>query len=234
MAAEPHPVKNPIEQLLEEDFGAAVVCDEFNDVAWDPIDPDDPYEGLARRMVTNSLTGPVDNRVAALQRLARDYKIDGAINPCQWGCRQGTGARGMIEKGLNEVGVPVLNLEVDCVDALAEKLDSIATSTVIVSPEQRRQQMSAAVDDALPEVFAAPLDEQTAMRLEETAYVLWKREREDDARGCLAAAAAFRAGDAAANETARAMLEATLAPIFQKAEAGPEAAADAPAPEAPV
>ena len=108
--------KNPIEQLLEEDFGAAVVCDEFNDVAWDAIDPDDPYEGLARRMVTNSLTGPVDNRVAALQRLAAEYKIDGAINPCQWGCRQGTGARGMIEKGLNQVGVPVLNLEVDCVD----------------------------------------------------------------------------------------------------------------------
>ena len=31
-------------------------------------------------------------------------------------CRQGTGARGLIEKGLNDVGVPVLNLEVDCVD----------------------------------------------------------------------------------------------------------------------
>ena len=30
--------------------------------------------------------------------------------------------------------------------------------------------------------------EQTALRLEETAYVFWKREREDDARACLAAA----------------------------------------------
>jgi benzoyl-CoA reductase/2-hydroxyglutaryl-CoA dehydratase subunit BcrC/BadD/HgdB len=48
--------------------------------------------------------------------MARDYRIDGAINPCHWGCRQGTGARGMIAEGLRSIGVPVLNLEVDCVD----------------------------------------------------------------------------------------------------------------------
>jgi benzoyl-CoA reductase/2-hydroxyglutaryl-CoA dehydratase subunit BcrC/BadD/HgdB len=48
--------------------------------------------------------------------LARAYKLDGAINPCHWGCRQGTGARGLISDGLKEINVPVLNLEVDCVD----------------------------------------------------------------------------------------------------------------------
>nr|HPI23203.1 2-hydroxyacyl-CoA dehydratase family protein [Spirochaetota bacterium] len=32
-------------------------------------------------------------------------------------CRQGTGARGLIEEGLKEIGVPVLNLEVDCIDS---------------------------------------------------------------------------------------------------------------------
>ena len=51
-----------------------------------------------------------------LQALARRYRIHGAINPCNWGCRQGAGARGLIEAGLREIGVPVLNLEVDCVD----------------------------------------------------------------------------------------------------------------------
>ena len=48
--------------------------------------------------------------------LARRYRIDGAINPCRWGCRQGTGSRGIVGQGLKEIGVPVLNLEVDCVD----------------------------------------------------------------------------------------------------------------------
>ncbi|MBW2269866.1 MAG: hypothetical protein JRH16_14935 [Deltaproteobacteria bacterium] len=125
----------------------------------------------------------------------------------------------------------------EALTAVAEKLDSIATSTLIVSAEQRREQMHAAIDDALPEVYAAPFATQTATRLEETAYVLWKREKDDDARACLAAAAAFRAGDSGENETARAMLEKALAPIFRKAEENVEGGADEPAaalgPEAP-
>jgi benzoyl-CoA reductase/2-hydroxyglutaryl-CoA dehydratase subunit BcrC/BadD/HgdB len=38
------------------------------------------------------------------------------INPCHWGCRQGTGSRGLITQELQKAGIPVLNLEVDCVD----------------------------------------------------------------------------------------------------------------------
>ena len=108
--------RHPLDQLLNEELHAPVVVDELNDIAWDPIDPDDPFPGLARRMMSISLVGPVDRRVATLQRLARDYRVDGAINPCHWGCRQGTGSRGLIERGLLEVDVPVLNLEVDCID----------------------------------------------------------------------------------------------------------------------
>jgi benzoyl-CoA reductase/2-hydroxyglutaryl-CoA dehydratase subunit BcrC/BadD/HgdB len=52
-----------------------------------------------------------------MQLLAREYKLDGAINPCHWGCRQGTGVRGLTTKGLKDVNVPVLNLEIDCVDS---------------------------------------------------------------------------------------------------------------------
>jgi benzoyl-CoA reductase/2-hydroxyglutaryl-CoA dehydratase subunit BcrC/BadD/HgdB len=48
--------------------------------------------------------------------LAQKYRIDGAINPCHWGCRQGTGVRGLIAQGLKAIDIPVLNLEMDCVD----------------------------------------------------------------------------------------------------------------------
>jgi benzoyl-CoA reductase/2-hydroxyglutaryl-CoA dehydratase subunit BcrC/BadD/HgdB len=108
--------KNPLEQLLEEDYGATVVIDELNDINWAPIDPEDPFPDLARRMLSIPLTGSVERRIGNLQRLAAEYQVDGAINPCHWGCRQGTGSRGLVEQGLAEVGVPVLNLEVDCVD----------------------------------------------------------------------------------------------------------------------
>jgi len=41
----------------------------------------------------------------------------GAVNPLQLGLSPGHGREGLIENGLKEIGVPVLNLEVDCVDS---------------------------------------------------------------------------------------------------------------------
>jgi benzoyl-CoA reductase/2-hydroxyglutaryl-CoA dehydratase subunit BcrC/BadD/HgdB len=108
--------KNPLMELLENEYGATIVVDEWNDINWEPIDPEDPFPGLARRLLAMPLHGALESRISHLQKLARDYKVDGAINPCHWGCRQGTGGRGMIQRGLQEIGLPVLNLEVDCMD----------------------------------------------------------------------------------------------------------------------
>lgn len=108
--------KNSLIEVLETQYGAAIVADELNAITWDPIDPDDPYTGMARRAISIPFNGKGERRIRHLVDMARDYKIDGAINPCNWGCRQGTGARGLISRGLKAVGVPVLNLEVDCVD----------------------------------------------------------------------------------------------------------------------
>jgi benzoyl-CoA reductase/2-hydroxyglutaryl-CoA dehydratase subunit BcrC/BadD/HgdB len=108
---------NPLLQLLEQDHGAVIAVDELNDVTWEPLDPREPYEGLARRMITMPLNGPAERRVRHLQRLAREYRVDGVVHPCHWGCRQGTGLRGLVQQGCREFGLPVLNLEVDCVDA---------------------------------------------------------------------------------------------------------------------
>lgn len=109
--------KSPVEEFLEESLGAAIVFDELNQINWEPIDPDEPFEGMARRALSITLTGPVEDRIRLLGRQAKAYKVDGAINPCHWGCRQGTGTRGLVEQGLRQAGVPVLNLEVDCVDS---------------------------------------------------------------------------------------------------------------------
>ena len=54
--------------------------------------------------------------------------------------------------------------------------------------------------------------------------MLWRRERVEDARACLAAAAAFREGGVAENSAARSMIERALAPLLAKAEAETEAA----------
>ncbi len=108
--------KNPLIKMLEREYHASVVIDELNDVTWEPIDASDPYIGIAKRTITNPLNGELNRRLDHLRHLSEAYKIDGAVNPCHWGCRQGTGARGLIQASLKEKGIPVVNLEVDCVD----------------------------------------------------------------------------------------------------------------------
>lgn len=107
---------NPLDDIIEREHRAAVVVEELNAVTWEPIDPEDPYPGMARRALSVPMTGEVGWRVEHLRRLAREYRVDGAVNPCHWGCRQGSGTRGLVERGLADAGIPVLNLEVDCVD----------------------------------------------------------------------------------------------------------------------
>jgi benzoyl-CoA reductase/2-hydroxyglutaryl-CoA dehydratase subunit BcrC/BadD/HgdB len=106
----------PINSMLH-DLGAKIVVDELNDVTWEPMDPENPFESIAKRMLSIPFSLNSSERIKHMQKLATEYKIDGAINPCHWGCRQGTGIRGLISKGLQEIDVPVLNLEIDCVDS---------------------------------------------------------------------------------------------------------------------
>lgn len=108
--------KHSLLDFLYDDLGAAVVADELNDIPWEPLDPADPFVGMAQRALAIPLVGKVDWRIERLQVMAREHQVDGAINPTQWGCRQGSGVRGLISDGLRSVGVPVLNLEVDCID----------------------------------------------------------------------------------------------------------------------
>lgn len=106
----------PINEMLD-DLGARLVVDELNDVTWESMDPDNPFESIAKRMISIPYSMDTSERIRHMQDIALAYKIDGAINPCHWGCRQGTGPRGLISKGLKDINVPVLNLEIDCVDS---------------------------------------------------------------------------------------------------------------------
>ncbi len=109
--------RSPVETLLADEFGALIVADELNDVWWGPIDPADPIPGMALRSLSSPLMLSARRRADQILALAERYAVDAVINPCHWGCRQGTGTRGLIQGALQEHDLPVLNLEVDCVDA---------------------------------------------------------------------------------------------------------------------
>jgi benzoyl-CoA reductase/2-hydroxyglutaryl-CoA dehydratase subunit BcrC/BadD/HgdB len=109
--------KHPLIRMLEDEYHAAIVVDELNNIYWEPIDVEDPYIGLARRTIAFPFNGTLDHRLKQITRLAEAYQVDGAINPCHWGCRQGTGSRGLVEAHMRKLEIPVVNLEVDCADS---------------------------------------------------------------------------------------------------------------------
>jgi len=108
--------KTDILDILEEKFGANIVIDELNHIWWEPMDESQPLKSLANRMITHPIVGPVERRLEVITQLAQEYKIDGAVNPAHWGCRQTAGARVLFKDALQKIGIPLIHLDVDCVD----------------------------------------------------------------------------------------------------------------------
>ena len=108
--------KTDLLELLEKQHGANVVIDELNHIWWDKMDENDPLRSLANRMITHPFVGPVERRIKILTQLVKEYKVDGAINPSHLGCRQSSGARVLIKDALKKIDVPLVDLDVDCVD----------------------------------------------------------------------------------------------------------------------
>ena len=108
--------KNNLIDYLQTKFNAKIVVDELNYIYWDDLDEDNPLEGLAVRQIMHPLNGTGEHRIETLKKMAADYKIHGAINPSHWGCRQNCGMRQLMKSALGDIGVPMINLDVDCVD----------------------------------------------------------------------------------------------------------------------
>lgn len=108
--------KTDILRVLEENYGAKIVIDELNHIWWEPMDENQPLRSLAKRIITHPIVGPADRRLEVITQLAQAYKIDGAVNPAHWGCRQSAGARVLFKDALQKIGIPLIHLDVDCVD----------------------------------------------------------------------------------------------------------------------
>jgi hypothetical protein len=100
----------------------------------------------------------------------------------------------------------------------AEKLRETASGRLIVSGAARRQRVEGAMAECLAEVFPSDSTGLLAVRLRESAYVLWRSEREADARALLAAARQLTEGPAGESPLARALLDKALAPLLESLE----------------
>lgn len=99
-------------------------------VLWKPgkLDAAKPYEALARRAYLSPLLRayvPLEGETEAVVQAARDWKCDGAINYAHLGCRQGCAVLKPFKDALAEIGVPVLNLDLDIVDPTSISEDDL-------------------------------------------------------------------------------------------------------------
>ncbi len=103
-------------------------------------------------------------------------------------------------------------------EALRELADGVSSHTegkLVVSAATKQGRVNDAIGEAAKTLFADDFADITASRFEESAYVFWKSDREDDARACLAAAADLRGDSPEESPAALALVERLLAPLLK-------------------
>lgn len=114
--------QEPLKQIFqgaENDRVEVIGCD----LAYDnlvPMDPEKPYESMARRIVMSSYNGPGSRRIDKTLQYAEKMHADGILIFCQWGCKQTQGIAFAAKKIFEEAGYPALVLDGDGCDRTNE------------------------------------------------------------------------------------------------------------------
>lgn len=106
----------PLQLLFDRNDRYQVAACELNVEGLVDIDPDRPYESMARRLVMSSFNGSSHLRIEKLLETARALGVDGAVCFCHWGCKQTMGASPAIKRELEAAGYPTLILNGDGCD----------------------------------------------------------------------------------------------------------------------
>lgn len=101
---------------LEDELGASIAFEEFSYMYWEPLDANDPYLSLAKKIMSNPGWGPIERRLEVIGKLVDEFSIDGVVQFAQWGCRQYNGAVSILSDYLRRKGIPFLSLAGDGVD----------------------------------------------------------------------------------------------------------------------
>jgi len=98
---------------LEDELDCAIVAEELNYIHWPPMDPDRPFESIARRVVQP--INHLNSRMAYLMEMAKQYRVDGIILFAHFfgHCPL---ASESVQNLLRKSGYPTLFLEGDCLD----------------------------------------------------------------------------------------------------------------------
>lgn len=118
--------------LIEDTYNAPIVFEETNFVGWKPLNLLDPIRSLAHKMLASGFLDP-QLRVKYVTKLAGIAKLTGCVlythgfGRCSMADRPFTK---WLREGLEKIGLPLLILEGDCMDA---SIDPCSTATKITS-----------------------------------------------------------------------------------------------------
>ena len=118
--------KNDIFTMLEKN-NYRVVFEEINYVYWPELDPGQPFESLALKLLSHPLNGSIDNRVKAITEMSKDYKVDGVVLFAHWGCRHSNGGARIIKDSMSKHNIPTLILDGDCLNKNNSSTGQIST-----------------------------------------------------------------------------------------------------------
>ena len=117
---------------IETTYNAPIIFEETNFVGWEALDPADPYRSLAKKLLTTGFLDP-KLRVKYVRELAKIAKLTGCILYTHGFGRCSLADRPfnkLLREELEAIGLPMLALEGDCMDA---SIDPCSTSTKIAS-----------------------------------------------------------------------------------------------------
>ena len=116
----------PVKELFDFSRRCEIVACDINLESLIDMDPDKPYESMARRLVYSAFNGGAE-RVKASIDLARLLDVDGVVCFCHWGCKQTMGLSAVLKTRLEAAGFPTLILNGDGCDRRNSSDGQVAT-----------------------------------------------------------------------------------------------------------
>ena len=116
----------PVKELLNFSDRCQLTACDMNLEGLVDLDPDKPYESMARRLVYSGFNGGSE-RIRTSIEYARELDVDGVVCFCHWGCKQTMGLSAAWKTELESAGFPTLLLNGDACDRRNASDGQVAT-----------------------------------------------------------------------------------------------------------
>lgn len=119
--------QSPVRELLNFNDDIQIIASDMNLGSLIDIDPQKPYESMAKRLLYNTFNGSGEERIKTAIEEAKFFDVDGVVCFCHWGCKQMMGLSAMFKTELEKEGFPTLVLNGDGCDRRNASDGQVAT-----------------------------------------------------------------------------------------------------------